>query len=327
MAKQTREQRIELARTRLIRVVSSHSVATMRTLEMKISDAGPFNQRIDPHILTEARNQLLAESILQRRQPGVGKPTYFFLGNTAWEGHADRYAVLDAIQTELAQQAVTMRTGQALEIAVFRTMTAAQQNFFGRFLDLTKHGDDQLYRKVEPPNYIGDNVMPDDRLLDFMVCHGGVWAGIECKNVREWLYPDRREVKDLLDKAVALNCVPVLIARRIHPSTFLLFNKCGIIIHQTYNQRLANADADLAARARAKDTLGYFDMKLGNDPDDRLTKFLTINLPAVLPEARQKFEEYYDLLWEYAFNGMSYEAFAARVRRRYNGGPEDFDPD
>ena len=31
----------------------------MRTLEQKISDAGPNDQRIDPHILTEVRNDLL----------------------------------------------------------------------------------------------------------------------------------------------------------------------------------------------------------------------------------------------------------------------------
>ncbi|MEA2821501.1 MAG: hypothetical protein QOJ86_3505 [Bradyrhizobium sp.] len=145
------------------------------------------------------------------------------------------------------------------------------------------------------------------------------------QNIREWIYSDRPEVKQLIDKALYLDCVPVLIARRIHPSTFLLFNKCGLIIHQVYNQRLANCDAVLAAKAADKTMLGYFDIRVGNEPDNRLVKFLTVNLPSVLPASRAKFEAHKDLLTAYCHEGMPYEEFAARVRRRYDGTNEDGD--
>jgi hypothetical protein len=59
--------------------------------------------------------------------------------------------------------------------------------------------------------------------LDFLVRHPTAgWAGIEAKNIREWVYPDRTEVKELLSKCTALDVVPVLIARRIHFSTFVV---------------------------------------------------------------------------------------------------------
>jgi hypothetical protein len=218
-----------------------------------------------------------------------------------------------------------LRLGQALEIAVYRALVAAGHVFFGGYPTLSQHDDSQLYKKQEPPNHIGANIIPGGRLVDFLVPHNGLWAAIECKNIREWIYSDRIEVKELIAKALYLDAVPVLIARRIHPSTFLLFNKCGLIIHQVYNQRVANCDAALAAQAADKKLLGYFDIRVGNEPDARLTKFLTKDLPTVLPAARAKFDEYSDLLTAYCHSGMPYEEFAARARRRFDGTNEDGD--
>jgi hypothetical protein len=50
-------------------------------------------------------------------------------------------------------------------------------------------------------------------------------------------------------------------------------------------------------------------------------------MPAALPAARVKFQEYVDLLWNYANNEIDYENFSARVRRRSHGVNEDFDPE
>ncbi len=153
----------------------------------------------------------------------------------------------------------------------------------------------------------------------------GDWAGIECKNIREWLYSDRPELKALADKCLHLDCVPVLIARRIHPSVFFVFNRCGFILHQTYNQIVPVADEALAAKARDKNLLAYFDIRLGNQPDSRLTKFIGTNLPIVMPGARERFDDHKDLLTAYCREGMAYEEFAARVRRRAAGQNEDGD--
>jgi hypothetical protein len=327
VAKLTRQQRIEIAQTRLLRILGTHQAAHMRTLEMKISDAGPFDQRINPHILTEARDLLIAEGQLHVYHPEPHRPPLYYLGNADFQQLQPRFAELQTIQGEYSRQAFSMRVGQALEIAVYRTFSSDTFDcaYFGGFPDLDQHDDSILYSKQEPPNYIGSNRIPGNKVLDFLVMHGGDWAGIECKNIREWIYPDRPEVKDMLTKAVHMNCVPVLIARRIHPSTFLLLNKCGLIIHQTYNQRLASFDADLALRARAKNSLAYFDIKLGNEPDARLIKFLSLDLPAVLPAARAKFDEYYDLLCDFCLYGMPYAEFAARVRRRGLGQNEEHD--
>jgi len=114
-----------------------------------------------------------------------------------------------------------------------------------------------------------------------------------------------------------------LIARRIHFSTFAVFSKCGLIIHQTYNQLFPESDADLAGKVRDKRLLGYHDVRLGNKPDPRLIKFVTQNLPNTAPWARAKFEEHKDLIEAYTTDQMQYEQFAARVLRRSRGENED----
>jgi len=152
-------------------------------------------------------------------------------------------------------------------------------------------------------------------------------AGIEAKNTREWLYPDRQEIRDLLLKCCAIDAVPVLLARRLSYSTFSILHRTGVIVHETYNQRYPYADADLAELARHKDLLGYFDIRVGNEPDSRLDTFLHANLPLLIPPARARFEEYRDLLAKYAHAQVSYPEFAWRVRQRATGKDEDEPPE
>ena len=64
--------------------------------------------------------------------------------------------------------------------------------------------------------------------LDFIIIQGKIVAGIEVKNVRPWIYPDSSKyLFDLLKKCCAISAVPVLIARRIHYSTFSVLSRCG----------------------------------------------------------------------------------------------------
>jgi hypothetical protein len=107
--------------------------------------------------------------------------------------------------------------GQCLEIAVYRSLL--QQNYLehlGSFYDLDEHDDRTPYSREDPPRAIGPNIIKGRRKLDFVIRHPTVgWAGIEIKNIRQWVYPHQTILKDFLLKCVELNAVPVLIARRI----------------------------------------------------------------------------------------------------------------
>ncbi len=229
--------------------------------------------------------------------------------------------------TALQAGTLRKRMGQSLEIATYRALIAGPlEEFSGRFRDLDVHDDGALYSKEEPPQHIGRRELPGGQRLDYIARHPEAgYLGIECKNTRPWLYPHDDDVKETLSKCVALDIVPVIIARRIPYVTFMLLTTCGAILHQTYNQLLPEADAAVAEQARAKDLLGYHDIRLGNAADARLVKFIGTNMPAVAPTAREKFDAYKDLLAGFASGDMTYAEFAARVRRRNNGEPEDFD--
>lgn len=63
-------------------------VASARTLEQKISDAGPNNQRIDPHILTTVRNNLIKQDII--KHPFRAGIQWYHLTDVAPEAVAEK---------------------------------------------------------------------------------------------------------------------------------------------------------------------------------------------------------------------------------------------
>jgi hypothetical protein len=321
------ENRKALARKRILSVLGKQIVANARTLEQKISDAGPSGMRIDPHILTPVRKTMIDEGILQ----SVTKANniWFHLANLPQTAVEPRLNELANLFHESTLKQFPQRLGQTLEIATYRALVATDGlEFFGRFKDLDTHDDSELYSKEEPPSHIGARILPGSRLLDFIVRHPTAGPlGLECKNVREWVYPDREEVKELLLKCTTLDAVPVLIARRIPFVTFKLLSTAGVIVHQTYNQLLPSSDVTLAKKLRQKDLLGYHDIRLGNEPNTRLVKFIAINMPRVAPAARERFNTFKDLLAKFGSGEMTYKQFAARVRRRSEGKNEDHDWD
>jgi hypothetical protein len=106
-----------------------------------------------------------------------------------------------------------------------------------------------------------------------------------------------------------------------------VLNKCGLVVHQGYNQLLPSTDAELAEIAKNKKLLGYHDIRLGNQPDTRLSKFITVNLPSVLATMRPRWDANQDLIEAYVRGPMRFDEFSARVRRRHAGEDENGDLD
>lgn len=139
------------------------------------------------------------------------------------------------------------------------------------------------------------------------------------------IYPHDEEIRAAVRKALTLDVIPVIVARRIQYASFRVLGTCGVIMHETYNQRLANADAAIAEQAKHKDLLGYHDIRTGNAPDARLTRFFADQLPGLLDRSRASLDQYRDLLEAYTSRDIPYAEFAARVRRRRNRQNEDND--
>ena len=325
MALQKQTERLAIAKRRLELVLKARTVAAWRTLEQKISDAGPGPMRVDPHVLTQARKKLVDLGIIDKTAFGSSNTPWFHLVRAAPEDVAAKLAELGPIHAALQVHSFKIRMGQTLEIAAYRAFIG-QPAFktFGAYTDLDEHNDATAYTKEEPPSVISGRKSKGK--LDFILTTvDNDVLGVELKNIREWIYPDRPEIKELLRKCTDLEVLPVLIARRLLYVTFKLLNTCGVIIHQTYNQLFPEADAELAAKASDKALLGYHDIRLGNEPDARLLKFVNENLPPLAKSMRPAFDEYKDLLADFANDVTNYRVFAAKVRRRSRGTNEDND--
>lgn len=316
--------RLRIADKRLRNVLRAHVIATARTLEQKIADAGPFNQRIDPHILTLARHLLEKQGIIT---PVLVKGMNWYRLTNADSGQVEaRLQEQQVVHGATQEKGFTLRLGQAAEIAVYRALLGLgdELTFFGNYPDLDEHDDSTLYTKEEPPSAVNGRKTPGNKKLDFLLFHrvAGV-AGVEVKNLREWMYPDRTEIREMIAKCVAIDAVPVLIARRIPYATFSVFNRCGIIVHQFYGQIYASADQALAEQARNKKLLGYHDIKVGNQPDARLEHFIQTNLPGLIGAARENYDLWKEELTEYASGAINYEEFIAKLRGTYVSPEEE----
>lgn len=162
MAKLSVQQREALAEKRILRALSALTVANQRTLEQKISDAGPGDQRVDPHILTIVRTKLIEQGVIGAIN-AEGAPWYY-ASNSPPRARDERFNTLLAIYKPYL--ALSYRIGQALEIATYRALCQLPgADFSGRFRDLEEHDDSQNYRKEEPPEHIGTRVTRNGQTL------------------------------------------------------------------------------------------------------------------------------------------------------------------
>jgi len=300
--------RIDLAKRRVANILRAHDIASIRTLEQKIADAGPNAQRVEPLLLGWALSEMLESGSVKKRQ--AGRTSWYNLPDANSDIVASRFDEQINTHIALTESRLTTRVGQALEIAIYRALLEVRKfDFLGAFVDLDSHADDQWYTKDGPPEIVSGRQSKGP--LDFILFSPGVGiVGVEAKNRREWLYPRHDEFVGFLRKCCELEAVPVLIARRI---SYVLQSEicapCGIIVHEVFNQLLPESDSEIADRARHKRNLGYHDIRVGNRPDARLVKFLGTNLERLLPEAAVKFQEHFDLLYEYASGEITYPKF------------------
>jgi hypothetical protein len=305
-----RQQRFTLAQKRLGNVLRSHTVATDRTLEQKISDAGPLNQRIEPFILTKARGAMLADGRIRAEKRA--KTLWYYMAEAEQDEVQLRLGELEPIYGATQEGEFKIRVGQALEIAVERALKESGRDYLGTHSDLGEHDDSTLYKKVEPPLIVSGQRMRKGP-LDYIVFEPWGKAGIEVKNYRTWLYSRSSEVKDMLMKCSDVGAVPVLIARRVPFITFRLLNLSGCLVHQTYNQRYPKADEQLAELVRDKRMLGYHDVRTGNEPDDRMRRFVCQLLPELVEKAKPVFETFSSVHANYGNGKITYDEWVKEI--------------
>lgn len=279
-------ERVEIAMLRLPNVLDREVVACQKTLEQKISDQGPAGQRADPHLLGLALKELSLERRLLavHTHPATTDISWYANARTPAEVVQEKLNVVAPLYAKVATGQFPNLVGDALEVITYKCLmelhrSAPRHDFLGS-MDLVssknKHG---RYIKVEPPNSISGNKCL--KVPDFFL--GGFSFGnicIECKNLREWIYPRNGLIRDLIRKGVETDTIPLLIARRLHYTTITnLFVPAGIMSHESYYQYYPSDNGELASAVSEKRSLGFSDVRATEQPDKRTQNFFLGNLP------------------------------------------------
>src|SRR5437879_416232 len=92
-----RWERVGIGMKRIQNILRSHIVANLRTLENKISDAGPTNQRIDPHVLTISLQYLRDGDLVNVYKKSENATPWYYMKGLPEEVLKPRLAELEAI--------------------------------------------------------------------------------------------------------------------------------------------------------------------------------------------------------------------------------------
>ncbi|WP_218970916.1 hypothetical protein, partial [Peribacillus kribbensis] len=303
---------------RIQNILKTYRVSTMRHLEIKISEAGPPGKRVEPAVLHDSLKSLIKHGKVQVLQntpmkiigaADFGKPgdksrlTAFI----KWHDMFLRYSQLDHY------------CGLVLEKMLFDSFDISNYHIIGSSPILDEKG-----LLVKPTNsevlfYGGKKIYKheDGNGFDQFLIHKqtDIPVGIEAKNIRQWIYPASLEVWRMIARACTLECLPVLVSRKISYITLAgFFSHFGVLGFRSHFQYFANAvNADSKYRFKpdviAKERLGFADIKLikPNDPAPKhFGHFFNTILPENIEVYYEKFMKNKELLAKYAIEkGMA----------------------
>ena len=320
---------LQIGMKRLLSVLDREEISSIRTLEMKISDAGPKDQRVEPHILGLSGVELVERRrVRTHHHPLTAKQKWDAPSRFSEEQVAEKLDALANVYSRTVAPDFTAGLGDPLEISVFkalRRLRAADRRiaFQGSF-DLEERQPSGRFRKTEPPSAYNDVAL--DGPPDFVLFSPTIGEPlmIECKNHREWIYPSSDVMKTLVRKAISADMTPVLIARRLpYITKAALCAPAGILAHETYHQMYPDTQAgrELAVEAARTRGLGYADLQATEDTLPRTTKFFETDLPRIAQRAARRFLENKEVLDAWASSEITWRQLFNHLHRgdQYDG--------
>lgn len=311
MGKRTAEEWKALGKKRILNILKVYRVSYSRHLEIKISEAGPGNQRVEPALLNMALREMKKDAQIlvvgnTSSMEIVAKPDFGLPGDKAKLNKLLRLHKVFIDYTSKNEQ----YCGLHLEKLLFDTVLELDSiyNVFGSGPVLNENGNLTKPSGSEIIHYNGKTSYKEAG-LDLFIQHKKslIPIGIEAKNIREWIYPAAYESWRMIAKACLLECQPVLAARKFSYITRAgFFSKMGILGFQTqfqYFNPKVRKDSDYKFQ-EVIDTkgLGFADIKITNDVPDYFIEFFQKTLPENLETYYDRFMKYRGVLKKYAID-------------------------
>lgn len=295
MVRRTSGEWVALGRAAILDLLADEHAAPLVELEARICDR-PWKDQdkpIDPHLLTKARQQLLAEGAIDETVAptrGGSDVGVFHLNpirrgmNRAITDAAGRKRLLISRWKSWSRGSKHMPNliGVGGETVVHQSLLASAAYGY-RVLQPTRGEVATIYEQPVPGGSL-DNAawlltmdsrtqMPSDPYL----------VPIEVKNVRHTLYPNHWEIYQLLHKAAGLanahpeyQVLPILICRKAHYRARQLARDLGFLIFETHDQYVLPSErlrTDHVEEVRTE--LGFTDLTVTDEPNSRLVDWLS----------------------------------------------------
>jgi hypothetical protein len=161
--------------------------------------------------------------------------------------------------------------------------------------------------------------------LDSTGAHALGIIGIEVKNIREWIYPDSVEIWKTLKACLDLHCVPIIINRPFHSTSFSFFRAIGVLGFETQKQYFEYSLREDPLFQAVKDELYFRDMfpwmvtRRGIKLDRGIVRFFSSTVPQWIGSTSSQFNLNRDLLLPYANGPLHREETPMDDRARLMG--------
>lgn len=309
--RRTEAEWVALAKRRAMNILGKHRVTFHRHLEMKIAEAGPANQRVEPVLLTRAVAELKAEGIIEVCDRH--KQMEFLVAAKADKrGLHKRIERIKQLYDDYEKCAqLEHYCGLHFEKLLFETVLQMTDIYHINGSGPTPDKNGKL-RKVSGAEtlFFNGKAVYGGAGFDLFLIHKatGIPIGVEAKNVRKWLYPDAPEIWKAIARACTLECLPVIAARKFAYTTRArLFSQVGVLGFESQFQYFSPDVHEISTKfpdIMHKDGLGYADIKITDEIPSHFIHFFRDILPEHISDYYEMFMQNNDLLAAYAIDAQ-----------------------
>jgi hypothetical protein len=282
---------VQLAETRILKVLAARRFASVRQLEKKISEQGPGAKRPQPPHITTALRNLQKERLVVSDPVGHNLPLFYKPHNFGGPSDIDRREYVIELYRRFQTYTLNPQLcGQALERIVDEAANLAQMHtVLGPVLPNQKVNGIVVDREIDhlliPKGYVGPSLIVED------------------KNMREWLNPSSEQVWSVIGNAVKFpNAIPVIVCRRMNFLAFRMFKRIGMMCWQVYGQYFDPSIEQELFPIRHKDGLGFSDVTTEMVPPAALIRFFSSVVPSNSVDFGTRFEQHRAILKRYALD-------------------------
>lgn len=334
LVRRSKEEWFSIAWRRILSVVGKNIACTERQLQMKISEAGPYNQRIEPLIITDVLSLMLHDGAIMRdyftanSQP---QKIYFLPHVDLSLLEKRKEALTGYYNTYYSISGNRLFCGNVLEHMMNQAVLAT--NLFIVFGNLFEDNLSNGMLEIASPslNVYNGNHTKDP--IDLILTHKRtlIGVGVEVKNKREWKYGSDKEIWHFIHKCCELKITPIFVARKIPVITKFFFQKAGILGMETQFQYIHPCKEPILKDIITKDKLAYADIKFETQYRGFFKSYFENVVDVHLEEYSNVFMKNIDILYDYSKilkldkrdQHLTYKQAREEIYEAYGQTPED----